>query len=219
MEHHRRPIRTEAQPGPVVFVVDDDDGMRSALQRLLTLAKLPVEPYASGVEFLAAAKFDRPGCILLDVSMPQMSGLEVQVSLKQNQVSLPIVFLTGLSDIPIAVAAMREGATDFIEKPFDNEDLVARVRAAIEQHEQTRRGDAERLEIVARAQKLTPREREVMNHVVTGLTSKEIARVVGASHRTVEIHRARLMEKMAAATLADLVRMHLLQQQGERSES
>jgi len=212
------PDRRSTDPGPVVFVVDDDDGMRSALQRLLTLAKLPVEAYASGVEFLAAARLDRHGCILLDVSMPQMSGLQVQANLKQKQVSLPVIFLTGSSDIPIAVAAMREGAVDFIEKPFDNEDLVTRVRAAIEQHEQVRRGDAERLAIVARAQRLTPREREIMDHVVTGLTSKEIARVVGASHRTVEIHRARLMEKMAAATLADLVRMHLLQQ-GERSGS
>jgi len=205
----RKSIRTEIDPGPIVFVVDDDDGMRAALQRLLTLANLPVDPYASGVEFLAAARLDRPGCIILDVSMPHMSGLQVQAALKQKQVALPIIFLTGSSDIPVAVAAMREGAVDFIEKPFGNEDLVRRVHAAIKQYEQVRRSGAERLEIVVRAQRLTPREREIMNLVVTGLTSKEIARLVGASHRTVEIHRARLMEKMAAATLADLVRMHL----------
>jgi FixJ family two-component response regulator len=205
----RRPIRTEADPGPVVLVVDDDDGMRAALQRLLTLAKLPVELYASGVEFLAAARLDRPGCILLDISMPQMSGLEVQACLKQRHVALPIVFLTGSSDIPIAVTAMREGAVDFIEKPFGNDDLVTRVRAAIEQHEHLRRGDAEHAALLGLVQKLTPREREIMDLVVTGLTSKEIARIVGASHRTVEIHRGRVMEKMAAATLADLVRKHL----------
>lgn len=208
----RRPIRTETDLGPVVFVVDDDDGMRAALQRLLTLAKLPVEAYASGVEFLAGARFDRPGCILLDVRMPQMGGLEVQACLKQRHVLLPIVFLTGSSDIPIAVTAMREGAVDFIEKPFDNDDLVARVRAAIEQNEHLRRDDAEHAALLALAQKLTPREHEIMDLVVTGLTSKEIARIVGASHRTVEIHRGRVMEKMAAATLADLVRKHLLLQ-------
>jgi len=147
--------------------------------------------------------------------MPQMSGLQVQSALKQRHVALPVVFLTGSSDIPIAVAAMREGAVDFIEKPFDNEDLVARLRAAIERGLNARRDEASRLELQARAAKLTPREREVMDLVVTGLTSKEIARVVGASHRTVEIHRAHLMEKMVAGTLAELVRAHLALRGGE----
>lgn len=194
---------------PVVLVVDDNDGMRSAVERLLTRAGLAVEAYASGREFLDAARFDRPGCIVLDVSMPQMSGLELQLQLKQRRVSLPVVFLTGTSDIPIAVAAMREGAVDFIEKPFENADLLARVQRAIEQHEQRRRGDAERDQARERLQSLTPREREVMELVVAGRTSKEIARVLGASHRTVEIHRGRLMEKMGADTLADLVRIRL----------
>src|SRR3569832_1040077 len=119
---------------PVVLVCDDNAGMRSALQRLLTLAKFAVETYASGNDLLASARFDRPGCVLLDVAMPQMSGLEVQAELIERQVALPILFLTGTSDIPIAVAAMRQGAFDFIEKPFDNQDLVARVQRAIEQH-------------------------------------------------------------------------------------
>ena len=194
---------------PVVLIVDDNDGMRAALERLLTLAKLSVESYASGSEFLASARFDRPGCIVLDVAMPQMSGLEVQAHLNERGVNLPIVFLTGTSDIPIAVAAMREGAADFIEKPFDNADLVARVRNAIEHHEVRRRGQAEVAAIHERLARLTPREREVMELVVAGRTSKEIARIVGSSHRTVEIHRARLMEKMGAASLAELVRLRL----------
>jgi len=206
----RRTIRTDIAPDPLVLVVDDDDGMRSALQRLLTRGGLAVDAYATGEQFLAAARFDRPGCIVLDVGMPQMSGLEVQALLKRRGVMLPVVFLTGSADIPIAVAAMREGAVDFIEKPFENDDLVLRVRAAIEHDQRSRRRQHERTAIIKRLEKVTPREREVMELVVTGKTSKQIARDLGASHRTVEIHRARLMEKMEAATLADLVRMHLL---------
>jgi RNA polymerase sigma factor (sigma-70 family) len=218
MTSHRT-IPTEGDSGPVVFVVDDDAGMRSVLQRLLTLANLPVELYASGTEFLAAASFNRPGCVILDVSMPQMSGLEVQANLKLRCVELPVVFLTGAADIPVAVSAMREGAVDFIEKPFDNKDLIARIRSAIEHHESRRRRQEARSAIVVRVERLTPREREVMEQVVAGRTSKEIARLIGASHRTVEIHRARLMEKMEAATLADLVRMHLQLQGDAQSES
>jgi FixJ family two-component response regulator len=206
----RKPDAPAAGADPVVLVVDDNDGMRAALERLLTVAKLAVESYASGREFLARARFDRPGCILLDVAMPQMSGLEVQAQLNARGVALPVVFLTGTSDIPIAVAAMRDGAVDFIEKPFDNADLVARVRHAIAHHEDRRRSKAEHGGVGARLATLTPREREVMELVVAGRTSKEIARIVGASHRTVEIHRARLMQKMAADTLADLVRMRLM---------
>lgn len=199
-----------AAESPLVRVVDDNEGIRSALRRVLGLAKLSVEVYASGAEFLASANFDRPGCVLLDVAMPGMSGLEVQAQLRQRGVALPVVFLTGTADIPIAVTAMREGAVDFIEKPFDNDDLVARVRLAIEHHAQRRRDEAERKAILGRLEKLTPRERQVMELVVTGRTSKEVARIIGSSHRTVEIHRSRMMEKMAAATLADLVRMRLL---------
>lgn len=195
---------------PVVLVVDDNEGIRSALQRLLTSSNLSAELYASGTELLANARFDRPGCLVLDISMPGMSGLEVQAQLKQRNVGLPIVFLTGATEIPIAVAAMREGAADFIEKPFDNDDLVARVRQAIASHEHDRRSAAERALIQSHLESLTPREREVMELVVAGRTNKEIARIVGASHRTIEIHRCHLMEKMQASTLAELVRMRLL---------
>ena len=194
-----------------VFVVDDQPNMRSALQRLLLRAGFVVELYASGSEFLAKAKFDGPGCILLDVSMPEMTGLEVQERLKKRRVTLPIVFLTGTADVPIAVAAMREGAIDFIQKPFDNDDLVARLRKAIEQTTRLRAGGGiERAAVLRGLHALTPREREVMELVVAGRTSKEIARIIGASHRTVEIHRSRMMQKMAAATVADLVRMRVM---------
>jgi FixJ family two-component response regulator len=199
-----------ADSGATVFVVDDDAGMRAALQRVLTRASLQVEAYASGSEFVSVARLDRRGCVLLDVKMPEMNGLRVQAILAERRVALPVIFLTGSADVPIAVAAMRAGAIDFIEKPFDNDDLVARVRSAIRQDERVHAGDAEHAAILARAATLTPREREVAALVVTGRTSKEIARTIGASHRTVEIHRAHVMEKMTAATLADLVRMSLL---------
>lgn len=193
-----------------VFVVDDHAHMRSALRRLLLRAGFSVELYAGGRELLQAPKPDGIGCILLDVSMPDMSGLEVQERLQKWRVTLPIIFLTGTADIPIAVAAMRAGAVDFIQKPFDNSDLVARVRKAVEQHASRDHGPLEHSSIRRRLHSLTPREREVMELVVAGRTSKEIARIIGASHRTVDIHRARLMQKMAAETLADLVRMRVL---------
>ncbi len=196
---------------PKVFVVDDQANMRSALQRLLLRAGFAVELYASGAAFLAAAVLEGPACILLDVSMPQMTGLEVQSELKRRRCALPIVFLTGTADVPIAVAAMREGAIDFIQKPFDNDDLVARLRKAIEQHGRLRTGGSgiARTAVLRGLDSLTPREREVMELVVAGRTSKEIARIIGASHRTVEIHRGRMMQKMSAATVADLVRMRV----------
>jgi FixJ family two-component response regulator len=194
---------------PTVIVVDDDDSMRSSLHRLLASAKLTTELYASGTEFLAQARLDRPGCVLLDVGMPGMSGIEVQARLKQRSVALPVIFLTGSSDVPIAVSAMREGAVDFIEKPFDNDDLVARVRQAIDRHVYSRREDAERQNVLHRLNSLTVREHSVLKLIVAGQTNKEIARSLGCSHRTVEIHRRHIMEKMAAPTLADLVRMSL----------
>lgn len=196
---------------PKVFVVDDQANMRSALQRLLHRAGFAVELYGSGAAFLAAAVLEGPACILLDVSMPEMTGLEVQAELKKRRCTLPIVFLTGTADVPIAVAAMREGAIDFIQKPFDNEELVRRLRTVIEQHGRLR-GDGSgisRSSFMRRLESLTPREREVMELVVAGRTSKEIARIIGASHRTVEIHRGRMMQKMSAATVADLVRMRV----------
>lgn len=195
---------------PLVLVVDDDDAMRSAIRRLLVSAGLAVEAYASGTELVQRTRFDRPGCIILDVCMPGMSGLEVQAALKQRQVELPVIFLTGTAEIPIAVSAMREGAIDFIEKPFDNDALLARVHQAIDRSRRQLDGESERQDVSRRLESLTQRERSVLELVVVGKTNKEIARELGSSHRTIEIHRRHIMEKMAVGTLADLVRMRLL---------
>ena len=161
---------------PVVLVVDDDSSMRAALRRLLTVARIPVEMFSSGKEFLAKANLDRPGCLLLDVSMPEMSGLQVQAQLNQRGVSLPVLFLTGSSDIPIAVTAMREGAVDFVEKPFQNDDLLARIRRAIAHHHLKRKICDERQLALQRLSTLTPRETEVLELAVVGNTTKVIAR-------------------------------------------
>jgi FixJ family two-component response regulator len=193
----------------VVIVVDDDANMRSALLRLLRSSGSAVELFASGAELLAHADLTRAGCLLIDVHMPDMGGLELQSCLAARGVRLPVVFLTGSSDIPIAVAAMRNGAVDFIEKPFDDEDLVARVRRAIDGNRDQRHEQDRCRDILRRLRTLTPRECGVLDLVVSGKTSKEIARSLGSSHRTIEVHRRNLMEKMDAPTLADLVRMRL----------
>ncbi|MEO7326294.1 MAG: response regulator [Dokdonella sp.] len=197
----------------VVLVVDDDPSMLAAIRRLLISAKFEVEIFEGGANLLADAKFDRPGCLILDVLMPGMTGLEVQAALKQRQVRLPIIFLTGLAEVPIAVEAMRQGAVDFVEKPFDNSDLLLRVRRAIDGNHQRRQEALARNEISLLLTSLTARENEVLQLVVAGKTSKEIARALGSSHRTVEIHRGHLMKKMAASTVADLVRMCMAAQE------
>jgi two-component system, LuxR family, response regulator FixJ len=201
-----------------VFIVDDEEPMRNALQRLFRAAGLRVQAHASAHEFLNAYSPDSPGCLLLDLMMPGMTGLELQAALALRGFRLPIIFLTGAGQIASAVAAMKAGALDFIEKPFDNEFLVERVRRALE-HAAGRRiehlgGD----EIRRRLALLTPREREVMQHIVAGNTSKMVGRLLGVSHRTVEIHRARIMEKTQAASLADLVRMALDTERNAREE-
>jgi len=199
------PVRT------VVIVVDDDALMRSALERLLYLAGFTVDAYGSGAQMLARATLDRRGCIISDMVMPEMTGLELQACLKQRNVRLPLICLSGSSDIQMAVEAMRQGAVDFIEKPFDNDDVVQRVRRAIDEHEHGHRHDqVERLDAACKLETLTSRESEVLELVVAGRTNKEVARSLGSSHRTVEVHRRHLMEKMAAQNLADLVRMRLL---------
>jgi len=198
------------QQDALVLIVDDDDFMRSAMRRLFASNGIAAEIYASGMEFLEHAPFERSGCVILDVRMPGLNGLEVQAALKQRRIELPVIFLTASADVPIAVSAMREGAVDFLEKPFENEDLVARVRNALERHQNQRRGSVEREDVQRRLASLTARERSVLDLVVAGQTNKEIARTLGASFRTIEIHRRHVMEKMAVSTLADLVRLKLL---------
>jgi FixJ family two-component response regulator len=199
-------------PPPVVLAVDDDSFMRTVLQRVFANALIPARTYASAAELLGSGDLRPPvSLLLLDVMMPGMSGLELQALLRVQDCRLPVMFLTGRSDIAMAVEAMRNGAVDFVEKPFQNDDLVRRVRRAIAQGAQPAPQPAPpgppNEPLLRRLSSLTAREREVYDRMIAGKTNKLIARELGGSFRTVEIHRGRVMEKMAAAHLADLVRM------------
>lgn len=190
-----------------VFIVDDDAGMRDALVQLLETAGLPVENYPGGPDFLTAFDSERAGCLLLDMAMPGMSGLEVQAALNTLGINIPIIFLTGHGDIPMAVQAVQAGAVDFLEKPIQGAALLERVRRALALDREWRKTQGRTLAIQQRHAKLSPREREIMTLTVSGLTSKEIARKLEISPRTVEVHRTHVMYKMGAANLADLVNM------------
>lgn len=196
-------------PVPQVFVVDDDLAIREWLEVLLKAAGHSVVSFASGPAFLEAYRQDQPGCLVLDIRMPEMSGLELQARLKERDALLPVIFITSHGDVPMAVEAMRSGAVDFLLKPFHDTDLLDRVRHALALDAANQ---AERTEFAAireRIASLTPRELEVMHLVVQGKANKVIATDLNLSQRTVEIHRARVMDKMAAASLAHLVRMVL----------
>ncbi len=188
-----------------VHLVDDDADVRDALSGLLQAAGLRVQAYARAEDFLASCVAGQPGCLLLDVAMPGMTGPELQAALAASGIDLPVVFLTGHGDIPTAVRVTRAGAVDFLEKPVAGKVLVARVKNALELDAKRRLEGADRRAIRARYAQLSEREREVMALVVTGLSSKEIARRLGISHRTVEVHRTNLMHKMGAARLPDLI--------------
>jgi len=192
-----------------VFVVDDDDAVRTSLKLLLKSVGQPAEAYASAQEFLDAFDPDRPGCLVLDIRMPGMSGLELQAKLNEMHAMTPIVFITGHGDVPMAVEAMQNGAVDFIQKPFRDQDLLDRINQAIEKDKENRAGLLARDEIRRRIGTLTPREREVLDLVTQGKANKVVAGDLNVSQRTVEIHRARVMEKMGASSLAHLVRMVL----------
>jgi FixJ family two-component response regulator len=194
---------------PTIFVVDDDAAVRDALKLLLRSVGQPVETFASAQEFLEAYSEDRPGCLVLDIRMPGMSGLELQQKLNEKHSILPIIFITGHGDVPMAVEAMQAGAVDFIQKPFRDQDLIDRINQALEKDNNNRAALGERNDIRRRLETLTPREREVLDLVVHGKANKVIAGDLKLSQRTVEIHRARVMEKMQASSLAHLVRMVL----------
>jgi two-component system response regulator FixJ len=198
---------------PMIFVVDDDAAVRDALKLLLRSVGQAVETYASSQEFLDAYSEDRPGCLVLDIRMPGMSGLELQQKLNERHSILPIIFITGHGDVPMAVEAMQAGAVDFIQKPFRDQDLIDRINQALEKDANNRAALGERNDIRKRLETLTPREREVLDLVVHGKANKVIAGDLKLSQRTVEIHRARVMEKMQASSLAHLVRMVLEVQQ------
>lgn len=190
-----------------VFVIDDDEAVRTSLRLLLKSVGLPVETFASAQEFLDQYDEDRAGCLVLDIRMPGISGLELQQHLNDRNSIMPIVFITGHGDVPMAVEAMQAGAVDFIQKPFRDQDLIDRINRALDKDCDMRGELRERDEIRRRMSQLTPREREVLDLVTQGKANKVIAGDLSVSQRTVEIHRARVMEKMGAGSLAHLVRM------------
>jgi len=192
---------------PLVHVVDDDASVRESLTMLLESAGFSVRAYDSAPAFLVAASDRRAGCVLTDVQMPGLDGLELQRHLAERGIRLPVIVMTGHGDVPIAVEALKAGATDFLEKPFDDEHLLTAVASAIATSQRAHDEAAAVAGITARLATLTPREREVLEGLVAGHPNKTIAYDLGSSPRTVEVHRARVMEKMGARSLPELVRM------------
>jgi RNA polymerase sigma factor (sigma-70 family) len=192
---------------PTIFVVDDDEGVRNSLRFLLKSVGLSAVTLASATEFLNTYQPDQPGCLVLDVRMPAMSGLELQQQLNLRGAIIPVIFITGHGDIPMAVEAMQHGAFDFLQKPFRDQDLIDRIQRALAADEKNRAALKERDRVRARLDSLTPREREVLDLMMRGKPNKVMAAELGLSQRTVEIHRARVMEKTDASSLAQLVRM------------
>ena len=194
-------------PSQVVFVIDDDASMRDAVSRLLNAVGLTVQTFASAREFLAGRLPDVPGCAVLDVRLPGLSGLDLQREMVERGIHIPVIFITGHGDIPMSVQAMKAGAVEFLTKPFRDQDLLDAVRSGIQLDRQGRKERAELAELRDGLRQLTPREREVMSLVVAGLLNKQIALRLGASEKTIKIHRGHVMQKMRADSLADLVRM------------
>ena len=194
-------------PSQVVFVIDDDASMRDAVSRLLNAVGLTVQTFASAREFLAGRLPDVPGCAVLDVRLPGLSGLDLQREMVERGIHIPVIFITGHGDIPMSVQAMKAGAVEFLTKPFRDQDLLDAVRSGIQLDRQGRKERAELAELRDGLRQLTPREREVMSLVVAGLLNKQIALRLGTSEKTIKIHRSQVMRKMRANSLADLVRM------------
>ena len=192
---------------PTVFVIDDDPSVRKSLSRLLRSAGRTVETFASAEEFLAREHFDGIGCMILDVQMPGLSGMDLQAELSKAEYSLPIVFITGHGDIPTSVEAMRKGAVHFLTKPFDDNDLLRAMREAIEKDRKAKAEQAEIHDLRNRLSRLTPREYEILRYVITGMLNKQIAFQLNIAEKTVKVHRGRVMEKLRVDSVAELVRL------------
>jgi FixJ family two-component response regulator len=192
----------------VVFVIDDDPSMRTAIRELIEAVGLSCQTFGSGQDFLSATLPDVPGCLVLDVRLPGLSGLNLQRELTERGIHLPIIFITGHGDIPMSVQAMKAGAIEFLTKPFRDQDLLDAIEQATERDRLARRERTEMSELQQRSEALTPREREVMRLVVAGLLNKQIAVELGNSEKTVNVHRSQVMQKMQADSLAELVRMN-----------
>ena len=191
----------------IVFVVDDDEGMRQSLKNLIGSVGLRVEAFASAQEFLRSKLTDMPGCLVLDVRLPGLSGLDLQKRMVEAGIEIPIIFITGHGDIPMTVRAMKAGAMEFLTKPFRDQDLLDAIQQALDRDRAARKQRTQINELHNRLDSLTPREREVMGLVVAGLLNKQIAGELGTSETTIKIHRHQVMEKMGAGSLAELVRM------------
>jgi RNA polymerase sigma factor (sigma-70 family) len=196
--------------GPTVYIVDDDEAVRNCIRRLVESVHLDVETFRSAEEFLKAYDPARRGCLVVDVRMPGMSGLELQRRVAEREYSIPVIMLSGYGDVSVAVRAMKAGAVSFIEKPFNDHVLLDTIREAIDKDAQDREQQARAAELRARIDRLTPREREVLDLLVAGNVSKAVAAKLRLSEKTVEVHRAHVMKKLQAKTIADLVRFALL---------
>jgi FixJ family two-component response regulator len=192
---------------PTVFIIDDDRSMRQAVQDLVESVGLRAESFAAGEEFLAKGRTNGPSCLVLDVRLPQMSGLDFQNRLTESGMQVPIIFITAHGDVPMSVKALKAGAVEFLTKPFRDQDLIDAIQRALQRDRVAREQQAEILVVHERYQTLTPREREVMALVVSGLLNKQIASEIGASEATVKIHRGNVMQKMQAGSLIELVRI------------
>ncbi len=191
----------------VIFIIDDDESIRKSLSRLLRASGFNVETYASSEEFLSREPYQGIGCIVLDISMPGLSGMELHDELIRARYGLPIVFITGHGDIPMSVRAMKKGAVDFLLKPFDQEELLQALEKAIESDRKAKTEEVERRRVIKLVEELTPREREIVPYIISGMLNKQIAFTLGISEKTVKIHRSRIMEKLGAHSIVELIHL------------